>query len=734
MNSKVYLIVTMWHYDRYGGGEGIMMDTMKWAHNMGMISFWISFIDKNNNNFNNIIIEKHTYGTTIAIPGGYSKKTLINWLKLLEPDIIHHQGSHRKEIYLCAKELRICFLSGIHFWNGIIKLDPGVFNKDILLNKGLHKIDEEFEFLYNEKECNLYCASEFVKKCINVLTDKNINDIIYPSSSYEKYKIKNNDITKNKYVTMINIHYLKGGYIFLYLLQQIHDIPFLGIRTEKGSDRLDKEIEGQIIANNKNSKLIQGTNDAKMIYGDTKILLVPSIVDETYCRCINEAMMNGIPILTSGKGYIKYFFKNSGIILPLDNKELWKNTLIKLYHDKDALIKESKKLLIDYNSHSEEVARNMFNNTINNIYKKSKNYNIMIIVPYYTTGLGIQGKNYAELFLESDFRPHIFSYKPYNKSVNKLDEICDVYHSENIREKISDEELVDFIYKYNIGKCVIPETCFDRIFDICLLLKQYGVKVYAIPNIEIVRRSEISKHHRFNKILCNNYLCYNIFKNYGFNNLEYINYGIKMIDKNDKKLDNTIKFLCIGGLNSISRKKVLEVCEAFSRCCKMYDNIKLTCTILGFNIYESSRINELNKYKNNKQINIIQDALSNEDILNLYLTHNYAIQVSVSEGLGINFFQSISTLTPVITLDSPPYNEIIIDNVNGFLVKCFYKDLIDNNEGLIQGTHFEVSDLENKLKYIIENKIDLVNSLIEDYYSRLDYSIFRKRFIDAIKN
>ena len=39
-------------------------------------------------------------------------------------------------------------------------------------------------------------------------------------------------------------------------------------------------------------------------------MLSPSIVDETFCRTVNEAMMNNIPIITSGQGNLKYLVEN----------------------------------------------------------------------------------------------------------------------------------------------------------------------------------------------------------------------------------------------------------------------------------------------------------------------------------------------------------------------------------------------------------------------------------------
>ena len=53
-------------------------------------------------------------------------------------------------------------------------------------------------------------------------------------------------IFKNEFVTMINIHYLKGGYIFLYLIENCLTIPFLGVITEFGSEELDDKIKEAI--------------------------------------------------------------------------------------------------------------------------------------------------------------------------------------------------------------------------------------------------------------------------------------------------------------------------------------------------------------------------------------------------------------------------------------------------------------------------------------------------------
>jgi hypothetical protein len=65
---------------------------------------------------------------------------------------------------------------------------------------------------------------------------------------------------------------------------------------------------------------------------------------------------------------------------------------------------------------------------------------------------------------------------------------------------LTSDTLAEFIKKNNIGKCIIPETCWYRIFQMAKLMRDNNVNCYAIPNIEIVRKDEIVKHKYFYKI------------------------------------------------------------------------------------------------------------------------------------------------------------------------------------------------------------------------------------------
>ena len=766
LKGKRYCIVSKWCYP-FGGGEEFLYQTMDWASNNGMECYWLSFT-KNNKPFDELDIkdaEKYSSssatdgdskeqcvrihdgssstpkGKLINIPGSLTSQTLYNWLKLLKPDIVHHQGHDRLLFYEVCESLRIEFLSGFHFWTGALILDPLYLNTEILKNYKKHKTDPELSNLINRKYCNLYTVTPFVTECIEKITGYKIYNNIFASSSLSKCKIENMDVQKNTYVSIINIHKSKGGELLLYLLKELPDISFLGVKTESMSEELDAKLE-KAVKKNPLSKIINRVSNPTEIYKQTKIFLAPSIVDETFCRTVNEAMMNGIPVLTTGYGNLKYLVDNDKYIIPFEEKERWKRTILDLYNNPNSFQKASSYCLKKYNDYSEQKAIDQFTCTVTNVLKKSKENNVMIFTPWCDQGLGIQSRNYYNILQHNGLNVMIFAVKPYNANncieLQKNPEewaVDKIYYSSNEREKVLDSEIIDFVQRYNVGKCLLPETCWFRVFDIAKLLRTLDVKCYAIPNIEIVRKDEIFKHKYFYKILANNYLCKNIFENYGFKNVEYIGYGITDIIYKQKTINpsDKIKYLLIGGMNAFSRKHILETCEGFVKAYENNKNIKLTCTIQKTNLLEIEDKNKIAQYLTHPAINIIQKHLAYEQIIELYYEHHIVIQVSKHEGLGLGFYEALATGTPIITLNTPPHNEIVINEINGWLIECYYKKMNDNTNPLFDSAYFYPEIFCNLLNLITHEKIiNIVQTLHVDNQKRINHLIFEKKLIMAI--
>lgn len=738
LTGKKYVITTYWTFP-FGGGEAFMYDTMEWASELGMLVYWIAFATSTNQPFENLEIHKHQYGTIINIPGGLNVENLTNWFRILKPDIVHHQGSYRDKFFLAAEELNLEFMTGFHFWTGGIILGQPYGNIDILQHKEHHKIDPEFTYLQSKKNCHFYVASRFVQECFEQITNTYIPDIIFPASSTDLYKL--ND-WEPKYVVMVNIHHLKGGQIIYYLLQNCPNIPMLCVRTEHQSEELDKKIKEETDKRN-NCVFMERTSDVKSIYRQAKVILVTSLVDETFCRVLNEAMMNGIVVLCTGKGNTKYLLGEDQKFFDIKKPEEWQTEIEKLYQDSDYYQERSQYMIDFYQNASETKARQQFKSVVSKVTESSKEMNIAIFTPWCDQGLGIQSRNYYRLLKTTNrYRIYIFALKPYNadtcRELQKNPdewEVENIYYSPHNREEVTDQEMIQFVKENKIGKFLIPETCWVRVFQLAKLLREQSVKTYAIPNIEIVRKDELFKHGYFHKILANNYLCQNIFQKHLQIPIPYIGYAIDGFDFKTKEITDTIKYLFIGGMNAFSRKHILLVCEGFVTAYQKNQKISLTCTIQKTNSLEISLKQQIERYRDHPGITIISDHLPYSEVIAKYYTHHIVVQVSKHEGLGLGFYEAISTGTPVLTLDTPPHNEIIKEGINGWIVNCYHKKMEDNKDPLFDSAYFDPKVFSDKLLEITpQNYLPILETLKYDYDTRLSLPSFSERFMNAIRD
>lgn len=83
----------------------------------------------------------------------------------------------------------------------------------------------------------------------------------------------------------------------------------------------------------KNIEYIPWTNNIDEYLLQTAVVLVPSIVDETYGRIVIEGKKYGIPSIVSARGGLKESAGNSSIVLPIHVEE-WNIALRKLMADK----------------------------------------------------------------------------------------------------------------------------------------------------------------------------------------------------------------------------------------------------------------------------------------------------------------------------------------------------------------------------------------------------------------
>src|SRR5690606_19109044 len=98
--------------------------------------------------------------------------------------------------------------------------------------------------------------------------------------------------------------------------------------------------------------------------------------DETFCRVVNESMMNGIPVLTTQAGNIRYLVGKSTPIMTRDGTDDWSKQIRELINNPIKYKMMSFEMRKRYEFCSEEIAKKQFEAVILKASIKSKSNSI----------------------------------------------------------------------------------------------------------------------------------------------------------------------------------------------------------------------------------------------------------------------------------------------------------------------------------------------------------------------
>lgn len=157
--------------------------------------------------------------------------------------------------------------------------------------------------------------SEFVKKACRY---PNPSIICHPHVDCKRYKTRRGDK-----ITLINLFERKGGKVFHNLARRLPEYKFLGVEGGYGKQEKEKLPNVSYMVN---------TPEAKKIYSQTRILLMPSVY-ESYGRTAVEAMCSGIPVIAAPTPGLKESLGNAGIFC--QEEEEWLDAIRSLDDEKE---------------------------------------------------------------------------------------------------------------------------------------------------------------------------------------------------------------------------------------------------------------------------------------------------------------------------------------------------------------------------------------------------------------
>jgi glycosyltransferase involved in cell wall biosynthesis len=712
-NQRKCLILTDWGFP-FGGAEAFFEDTSSALFELGFKVEWGNFqIPGIGSHPKDNIIEKERY-TEFQFKDFASDSTIRKVIKEHSPDIIFSHGAMSNTIRQIAAELGITLIEGFHFWDGLVNL-ANSSNSDILQNLQKHELVDRKSIL-DPIGSQKYLVSNFMFDIYRKLGGLEKFQIIDPS-----IKLQFADEffgAPDGFVSQLDLSIGKGGHIFCDLVERLGDrIPFLGVIRDTTEPEIMKRLEE--LAPRFPLLTLQGYSEITAVILKSKLILVPSLVDETYSRVTEESVRLGLPVLTSLNGNLKYLLDGVGAV-PSNNSDVWEIHVANLYSDevnaRYLWMKQSEVLFLN-KGRSQDIVDIILNSIRASIAK-----NVGVFAANGAQGLGTLAKVLAKSMNHTNLNTYIFAFKPYQVGVTdesywkdlKFLGANQITISDFVREEVPVAEILEFIDKCELDIFIFPEVCWvdnwARLYDIKRLRPQ--IRIVIIPMLETVVKHEIAHLNDFGLTLFPTKQTMTELEAMGVRDGVYVGFtspseeyfGIKSNLHSQLPPNRDIKFLHIGGHNPTVRKQTLTIILEFLDALKSRSDISLTITLQNI----SSEIERLDLPK---EVTLILDNLNDLEIADLYLNHDVSIQIPSHEGIGIGFYESISLGTPVVTIDSSPHNEVVVPYRSGWLLPAVPIALPDNPYGVVGAAKLLPGTLTN---FLIELEFeDLLNTTTE---------------------
>jgi glycosyltransferase involved in cell wall biosynthesis len=373
----------------------------------------------------------------------------------------------------------------------------------------------------------------------------------------------------------------------------------------------------------------------------------------------------------------------------------------------------------------------------------------MLFAPWCDQGLGYQAHAYVHWLRAMDFSVCIFACAPSKRSgrtappnmqadaTEWVIEGVDIFHCNVNRESVPPEVVLQYAREQHVTDAMMLEVCHRNIFTLASALhRAAGIRIYAVPNIEMVRRTELDIFVAtpWTAILCPNQhaveiMTYFLIKQRSEKRRPATTSRIEQLPTRLPEDASTpratiyngqgpVRFLLVGGMNAEKRKRATLVVEAFTRALGGRNTVAhLTVLAQGDDLSPKLRPTPSSKQPGlttvgprlPTNVSIVHRHLSYADIQQFYATHHVLVMVSRAEGLGLAFYEAMRHGLATITLNSPMYREIVLNGQTGWYLKAEWEaDLsgaraIGNPDSIVQTYSFNGRDLLELFKVVAQS-------------------------------
>ena len=356
--------------------------------------------------------------------------------------------------------------------------------------------------------------------------------------------------------------------------------------------------------------------------------------------------------------------------------------------------------------------------SLNNTPKSRLGRTFLIFSPWCDQGLGIQAKTYTHWLKQLGYTVLVYACKPSKVSNAAAPRQMQANSAEwavgvtvkldaRSRETVPHKDVTEFATQNHVTDAIMLETCHRNIFVLSAALGRANIRVYAVPNIELVRSSELPffREMRFHRILCSNEYTRDILRRLGVPKRMLTPFPFAIADTPkevplaDRHMPgDPVRFLVVGGMNCERRKQASKIVAAFVAAFpKPSPHAVLTVLCQGGEAPRPSR---------RPDIVIKCGHTSYAQVLQHYANSHVVVMLSRAEGIGLCTHEALRAGCALLTMTSPLNTELVAPGVNGYLIKCEPESgplpakLVGNNEMVIRTHTFRVRGLASAFKTI----------------------------------
>lgn len=158
--------------------------------------------------------------------------------------------------------------------------------------------------------------------------------VMPPVIEPERYRVDQKQVSKGgDSVLLVNPSLRKGVELFFRLAAARPDVSFLAVESWTVHNTWRTVLMNRARALD-NVALWPPVEDMREVYAKARLILMPSIHEETFGRVVAEAQLSGIPALTSDRGALPETLGGGGLAVPVDaGFAAWRAAFSRLWDD-----------------------------------------------------------------------------------------------------------------------------------------------------------------------------------------------------------------------------------------------------------------------------------------------------------------------------------------------------------------------------------------------------------------